>query len=58
MSCDEPTGAHTLCFDPQPLPEFSLDEAKIHEEVGEIVEGDYFRLLQAKAKSLRAQRSI
>jgi pSer/pThr/pTyr-binding forkhead associated (FHA) protein len=48
--------AHTLFFEPQPLPSFALDETKIHDEVGQIAEGDYFQRLQEQAKSLRAQR--
>jgi hypothetical protein len=48
--------AHTLCFEPQPLPSFAVDETKVHQEVGQIAEGDYFQRLQARARTLRAQR--
>src|SRR5262245_43258009 len=49
--------AHTLVFQPQPLPSFALDETKIRSEVGQIADGDYFQRLQAQARSLRAQRA-
>src|SRR5262245_42594589 len=49
--------AHTLYFEPQPLPSFTLDETRIQDEVGQIAEGDYFQRLQDQAKNLRAQRS-
>ena len=46
----------TICFDTLPTPIFQLDESKLSEEVGEIIEGDYFQKLQKKAKLLREQR--
>lgn len=40
------------------LPEFlfQLDEQKLHQEVGEISDGDYFQNLQAKAENMRRNR--
>ena len=47
---------HTVCFDTVPAPLFQIDETKVKDEVGEIVEGDYFQSLQDKARQLRQQR--
>ena len=47
----------TLSFETEELPVVALDESKLHADVGQIVEGDYFRNLQAQAKSLRARRN-
>src|SRR5262245_3237321 len=49
--------AHTLFFEPQPLPSFALDETKIRDEVGQIADGDFFHRLKAQARTLRAQRT-
>jgi pSer/pThr/pTyr-binding forkhead associated (FHA) protein len=46
----------TLCFDSEPLSSFALDESKLHTDVGQIADGDYFQKLQAQAKTLRARR--
>lgn len=55
---DDSNCGRTLCFDVEPLPVFALDESKLHEEVGQITEGDYFQKLQAQAKSLRERRGL
>ena len=48
---------HTLCFDDAPLPAFSLDDAQLQDDVGQIAAGDYFQKLQAQAELLRARRN-
>ena len=57
VSDEDAACGHTLVFQPQPLPSFSLDETKIRDEVVQIADGDYFQKLQARARTLRAQRT-
>ena len=47
----------TLCFDPDAMPFFQLDQSKLHAEVKEIASEDFFQTLQQRAKELRRQRS-
>ena len=53
---DASESGRTLCFDSAEFPEFVLDQSKLVAEVDQIVGDDYFRKLQAQAKSLRAAR--
>ena len=53
---EESECGHTLSFDTEPAPAFSVDESKLREDVGQIAEGDYFQKLQDQAKALRARR--
>lgn len=46
----------TLCFDPDAMPFFQLDQSKLQDEVTEIASEDFFQTLQKKAKDLRRQR--
>ncbi len=46
----------TLCFDPDTMPFFQLDQSKLQSEVSEIASEDFFQTLQKKAKDLRRQR--
>lgn len=46
----------TLCFDPDTMPFFQLDQSKLQDEVTEIASEDFFQTLQKKAKDLRRQR--
>lgn len=46
----------TLCFDPETMPFFQLDQSKLQAEVSEIANDDFFQTLQKKAKNLRRQR--
>lgn len=46
----------TLCFDPETMPFFQLDQSKLQAEVSEIANDDFFQTLQKKAKDLRRQR--
>ena len=46
----------TLCFDPDAMPFFQLDQSKLENEVSEIASEDFFQTLQKKAKDLRRQR--
>ena len=46
----------TLCFDPDSMPFFQLDQSKLQDEVTEIASEDFFQTLQKKAKDLRRQR--
>lgn len=43
----------TITFDSMPTIVLRLDQSKLQKEVGEIADGDYFRALQDRAKSLR-----
>lgn len=46
----------TLCFDPDTMPFFQLDQSKLQAEVSEIANDDFFQTLQKKAKDLRRHR--
>lgn len=46
----------TLCFDPDTMPFFQLDQSKLQNEVSEIASDDFFQTLQQRAKELRRQR--
>ena len=46
----------TLCFDPESMPFFVVDQSKVQEEVVDIVNDDFFQKLQQKAQDLRRQR--
>ena len=54
---EDPDCGRTLTLDSELLPVVTLDKSKLHEEVGQIVESDYFQKLQAQARSLRARRN-
>jgi hypothetical protein len=47
----------TLCFDPDTMPFFQLDQSKLQNEVAEIASEDFFQTLQKRAKELRRQRN-
>lgn len=47
----------TLCFDPDTMPFFQLDQSKLQSEVSEITSEDFFQTLQKRAKELRRQRN-
>ena len=54
----KPDYLQTLCFDPDAMPFFVLDESKLRNEVAEIESEDFFQKLQQKAQDLRRQREL
>lgn len=51
------TGQATLSFDPDAIIVLAFDRSEVQEQAQDIVETDYFRQLQEKARLLRRQRA-
>jgi FHA domain-containing protein len=56
VAAEEKSSLHTLCFDTEQIPTFTVDDSRLRQDVGEIAGGDYFQKLQQQAQSLRSRR--
>ena len=54
----QPANSATITFSPKQMPVFQLDRNKMHDEVAQIADGQYFQQLKNATRQLREQRQM